>query len=103
MVTDWIFDENLRPFLTALGWIVGYQFDNDDWEAISLGVRDSDGETGRWYEYEFHGQHSSKLVLARDPGTSVLQVRASVPAELEPQIRLAVFIFQRYHARDLTA
>jgi hypothetical protein len=100
MVADWIFDENLRPFLTALGWVVGYQFGTDDWEAISTGVRDSDGEADRWYEYEFPGQHPAKLLLACDPGTSVVQVRASVKDELEPQVRLAVSIFQRFHVRD---
>jgi hypothetical protein len=97
MITGWIFDGNLRPFLTVIGWIVGYSFDADDWVALSHGVRESDAEANSWYEYEFVGRYSAHLRLGRDPGSSVVQVRAGVPADVDPQIRLALAIFAHFH------
>jgi hypothetical protein len=100
MVTDWVFDSNLRPFLTVLGWVTGYAFDANDWEAVAHGVRESDAEADRCYEYEFAGRTPARLRLGQDPGTSVVHVRVQVPAEVEPQVRVAVSIFQHFHIRD---
>src|SRR4051812_26294018 len=96
MVTDWIFDDNLKAFLTALGWIAGYPFGPDDWEAVSCGVRENDGDDERWFEYEFSGPHPAVIRLAPDSGTCVVRVQISTPAEVEPQVRLAVAIFQHF-------
>jgi hypothetical protein len=97
MVQDWILRQNLRAFLTAVSWVVGYPFGADDWAAIEHGVRESDDETGQRYEYTFAGQQAAKLLLARDPGTAVVHVRVEAAAEVEPQIRLALSIFQHFH------
>jgi hypothetical protein len=96
----WVLEDNLRPFLTAVGWIVGYPFDPDDWTAISFGVRETDQEAGRWYAYEFAGRHRAMLSLARDPGSCVVHVRVGVPSELESQVNLAAEIFTRFRLRE---
>jgi hypothetical protein len=103
MIAEWIYRENLKPFLMGLGWLVDYPFDSDDWTAISHGVGASDGEAGRWYEYEFAGRLPARLRLAHDPGTSVVRVHVEVPAEVEPQVRITLLIFQHFHVRDGTA
>jgi hypothetical protein len=36
MVSGWILQDNLEPFLTTLGWIVCYSFDDDDWQQIGV-------------------------------------------------------------------
>src|SRR5262249_17910327 len=92
----WVFEDNLSPFLTSIGWIVGYTFDPDDWAAISTGLRDTHQEAGRWFDYEFLGRHRIGFSLARDPGSGVVFFRAGVLPELDPQINLATEIFGRF-------
>lgn len=87
MVVDWIYRDNLRPFLTALGWVVGYNFDEVDWEAICHGLRETNAEADRWFEYELSGNYRAAFSLALDDG-SVVMARIGVPSELESQIRL---------------
>ena len=96
----WVFEDNLRPFLTVLGWVAGYALDADDWEAIATGVRETDAEAGRWYDYEFAGRHRAAFSLSRDPGTCVVHVRVRVPEELEPQVRLVADIFAHFRVRE---
>jgi hypothetical protein len=43
-LADWVFAENLRPFLLSLGWFVGYDLDEDDWTAIRSGIETTDQE-----------------------------------------------------------
>jgi hypothetical protein len=100
LVEAWVYADNLRPFLTVLGWVVGYALDADDWTAISFGVCDSDAEADRWYDYEFAGRHCAAFSLGADPGTGVVLVRAQVPAELEPQVRLAADIFAHFRVQE---
>jgi hypothetical protein len=96
----WVYQDNLRPFLTVLGWIVGYSVDTDDWTAIAVGVRESDMEADHWYYYELNGRYRAVVSLAIDPGTSVVHVRAEVPAELEPKVQLAADIFAYFRIRE---
>ena len=54
MVTDWVYESNLRPFLEAVSWLVGYAFDDLDWEAVTFGLQqanvgDNDEE---WFDYK---------------------------------------------------
>lgn len=95
----WVLEENLLPFLTTIGWIVGYTFDQDDWTAISNGIGETDQEADRWYEYEMAGRRRLKLAIARDPGSSVVFVRVQTEAVLESQVNLAIEIFARFRLR----
>jgi hypothetical protein len=97
VVADWIIEENLRPFLTALGWFVGYDFDEDDWTAIRYGIKGTEQDADRWFDYEFAGQHRAYLWLASDTGTSILHVRVEVPESVVPKVEAALSIFQWFH------
>ncbi len=99
MIAAWVFLDNLRPFLTALGWIVGYEHGPDELTAIEYGLRDTEMEADRWYAVEFAGHRCITLSLALDPGSSVVNLRVEVPAELEPQVQLAIDIFAYFHLR----
>ena len=96
MLANWVFAENLRPFLISLGWFVGYEFDPDDWTAIRYGIEATDQEADRWFEYEFAGLQRAVFRLACDPGTSVVHVRVEVPAALVPKVEAAIAIFQAF-------
>jgi len=90
--------DNLEPFLTALGWIVGYTVDDSDVEAVSNGVRDTDAEGGRWYEYEFNGRDRAAFALAFDEaGSGVVRFRVELPEELAPQVRLFADFCWQFH------
>ena len=97
MVADWIWQDNLEPFLTTLSWIVGYTIDDDDWQAIKTGLLETDGDLLRWCSYGFAGSNSVNFKLAVDRGTEVLQVEVDAPAEVEAQVELAFAIFQHFH------
>jgi hypothetical protein len=100
MACGWIIEENLPHFLNVLGWIVGYAFDGDDWSAISFGIRDTDQEAGRWYRYSFQGRQRIELEVARDLGSSVVQLRLANTPEQEALVQLAVTIFAHFRLRE---
>ena len=31
---DWVFEDNLRPWLEIISDLVGYKFDSSDWDAV---------------------------------------------------------------------
>jgi hypothetical protein len=57
MVADWIYEDNLEPFVTALSWLASYTIDDDDWQAIKTGLLKTDGDHFQWSSYEFDGTH----------------------------------------------
>jgi hypothetical protein len=96
MVSNWILRENLEPFLTALGWVVGYPFDKDDWAAISEGLLEDNGVV----TYEILGILPAKLELKYDQISGSFQVSVETPAEAHPQVELALAIFQHFSLRQ---
>ncbi len=99
MLTNWVFDENLRPFLASLGWFVGYDFDPDDWTAVGVGIEATDQEKGSWFDYVFVGRHRACMKLARDPGTSVVHIQIDVADAVVPKVEASMAIFQTYRVR----
>ena len=43
--------DNLRPLAVELARMTGYSFSDSDWAAISHGIRGTDAEGGRWFDY----------------------------------------------------
>ena len=99
-VDDWIFAENLKPFVEMLAHAANCPLDDDDWTAISYGVRDSNGDEEKWYTYPLEGQPRLHLELAAMPGSAVVSVRIrgpqDSPPELPAQIELLVVMCQTY-------
>jgi hypothetical protein len=102
MIANWIWQDNLEPFLTTLSWIASYAIDDDDWQAIKTGLLETDGDLLRWCSYEFAGS-TVCFKLAMDPGTEVLQVEVGGPADLSGQVQLALAVFQHFHLRKRRA
>lgn len=89
MIDVSLLDDNLRPFLTAAGWLVGHDFDEDDWLAIEAGIAGTDAEVDRWYAYEFCGGRRTPFSVAYDAsGGSIVQFRADLPGEFADRLRL---------------
>ena len=93
---DWIFEENLVPWLETVARIARYELHPDEPQAVVHGLKDTDSERGHWFEYEFHG---IRLKLARDPGTSVLSFELHLPAAFVPRIETVAEVAQTYQLR----
>jgi hypothetical protein len=100
MITSWIWINNLRPFLSVLAWTVVYDFDPDDWVAISHGIVGTNDEEERWFGYEFSGQHRAEFMLAFDAESDLVHLRISLPESLVPRIETAISIFSHFHVAD---
>jgi hypothetical protein len=90
---------NLKTFLITVGWIANYEFDDADWQAVSNMLAGTNYDDDTWCEYEMVGSHSARLRLARGEQDFVY-VDANVPAELLPQLRLAMQIFTTFQVSE---
>ena len=57
-----------------LSFIAEYKFDNDDYIAVSNGIKNTDFESNIWYEYSIIGAYTIDLKIAHDVGSSVIQI-----------------------------
>ena len=94
---NWVFDDNLRPFLEALGNAVGYRFDDDDWTAVEQHVLKG-GSSGEDHvlDYPLKGSKEAKLRLLYEPGGSVVSFQLWCDPETVAQARALVFLAQSY-------
>ena len=97
VVKNWIYEENLRPMLDFASGLAGYDFGDLDWDALTLGARETDVEKHEWFSYPLVGRRSLAFEVARDPGSGVAFVRvASDDGQIELQIEAAVSLMQTY-------
>lgn len=94
MVAGQILGENLDPFITTLGWIIGYSLDKDDWERINTDWLDGGGGS-----YEFCGIHRMTFGFCVGSKKETVDVTVELPAEFESQVELAIAIFQHFQLR----
>lgn len=94
----WIIDTNLRPLCESVAEFVGYAFDDSDWQAIDTALPTTDVEQSSWYDYPLLGQVSVTLLVAADPGSSVVFVRLVGVSDdrTKAQIEAALHIFARW-------
>ncbi len=97
-IANWIWLENLQPFVDVLARLAGYELSELDWDAIRLGVEESDGDATppRFYSYEFYGESTVCFQLGLDQGSDVVQVRLKVPATLAAEAGFAIKMMNEY-------
>src|SRR4051794_17674417 len=93
---NWFFDENLVPFLRFVAVRAKYDLLPEEEQAIKLGIRETDQERQRWYDYEFAGEKLVQLSFAIDPGSSVVHWRGECPVEMREAIETAAGLMQEY-------
>ena len=96
MCTDWILEENIKPLLETVAGFAGTKLDKWDWDAITLGLKSTHHEDDQWFDYQFKGDHSVNIRLAREPGTSVLFVEVESNPQIESQCAVALSIMGEY-------
>ena len=94
MVAGQILNENLDQFVTTLSWIIGYSLDEDDRERINTDWLDGGGGS-----YEFVGNQKMTFGFSLDPKKEMVDVTVELPSEFEPQVELAIAIFQNFQLR----
>ena len=93
---DWIFEKNLRPVLEIVSRMVGYQFDQEDWNVVRFGVRDSNSEKNQWYEYPLGESHVTAR-LRRNAGSAVIDIELEgMREDLLDRIGLVISVAQDY-------
>lgn len=76
-----------------LAYIAGCKLNDWDLAAVHAGIPGTNDEQGRWFTYEFAGDHRIvRFDVADDPGSSVLHFRITVPKDAEPLVDLAFFV-----------
>ena len=97
MCGSWMLVENIRPFLEIIAGLVGTEVDGWDWDAIALGLKDTDHELGRWFSYQFTGARGSiSLRLALESGTSLFFATVESDNATEAKCDVVVNILQHY-------
>lgn len=63
----WVFTENLRPLCEVVSDLIGYAFDDSDWQAIDHGLSttDDDRPTADWFVYPLVGRGRVDMRVAR--------------------------------------
>src|SRR5206468_992400 len=94
----WIWEHNLRPMFEFTSILVGYDFDDADWDAITVGVADTEVEVQRWFEYPLKGQISLTLRVARDGGSNIVALETDGDADdvLEVRLETAAALMAHY-------
>ncbi|MGW6644512.1 hypothetical protein [Streptomyces iakyrus] len=98
----WIFEESLRPFCESVAEFTGYDFDDLDWQAVENALPGTDvEEPDGWYDYPLSGRVPMTLLVAADPGMSVVFVRliGELDDRTRTQIEAALYIFSKYSMR----
>ncbi|MFF6915995.1 hypothetical protein [Streptomyces sp. NPDC012466] len=98
----WILAENLRPFCESVAEFSGYDFDDSDWQAVENALPGTDVEKpDGWYDYPLSGRTPLTLLVADDPGSSVVFVRLT--GELDDRTRTRIetvlYVFSMYAVR----
>lgn len=99
-IADWIAGANLPTFLTALADLVGFGLAPDDRTRLVAALADTDSGDDRWCACAMPGSKTARLRLARDGGTDTVRIWLEVPAELRPQARFTVRLFQRFRVSE---
>ena len=99
MCANWILQENIKPLLGTISRFVGAELNNWDWDAITLGLKNTDHEHGQWFDYQFQARDSVKVRLALERGTELLFVELESNPRIELQCEVALSIMQDYRLK----
>jgi hypothetical protein len=93
MIESWIFKQNLESFLAMLAYIAGNPFEDWDFHAVVAGIKSTDCEKERWFEYEFNGpKRRITFRAADDLGSSLFLFRIDTTDDAKELIDLAFYI-----------
>jgi hypothetical protein len=92
----WILQDNLLLFLERVSALIGYRFEDWDWDAIRFGMRDIGVEQAHGYEYELSGAPPVKLAFAEAGDAKRLRVHVETEDHTAARIDALARILQCY-------
>ena len=94
VVSDWIFDENLRLFMEALAHFAGATFDDDDWTGLEhdLILRRDQSDRERQVEWPLG---TRTINLFYEPGSSAVTFQLEADREFELRADTLVYPLQQ--------
>jgi hypothetical protein len=94
VVSDWIFDENLRLFMEALAHFAGATFDDDDWTGLEhdLILRRDQLDRERHVEWQLG---TRTIHLFYEPGSSAVSFQLEADREFELRADTLVYPLQQ--------
>ena len=96
----WIYEQDLLPTLLILSHLVGYDFGDDDLNAIEYGLTGTSDEKNNWWTYQFIADQTIDLRFARDEdNTDIIFIQLSFDKDLYGQVDLAIYIVQEFNLR----
>jgi hypothetical protein len=97
-VRNWVWHQNIRALVDVLTRLSRYELSESEWEAIRLGVEqsDSDATPPRWYKFELRGKHNLQLNIGHDKGTDVVQVRLELPDSIALKAEVALDLMNQF-------
>ena len=96
MIANWIFEENLLPWLQFIAGMVSYDLHPWELDYFETGIVDTSEDDGKWLDHEFSGNETIRLRLAKSDGSSVIEVEVECPVELEPKVSTAIDMAQEF-------
>lgn len=93
----WIFQKNLYSTLLILSEVIGYDIDDDDFNAIDYGLQGTSDEKNIWWYYQLIGDHTIYLQLAKDEeNTDIVFIQLTFEEQLSKQVNLVIFVVQEF-------
>lgn len=99
MLANWVFDQNLRPFLETIATLAGYQFDEDDRTAVEFGLfktKIADHQVARRIDYPLSGDRPLTVKLEKQLGTSVVGFELTSDPDIEAKPDAVTLVMQTY-------
>ena len=94
MIGGWINSENFRPFLEVTSQLVGYDFNDLDWDAISLGTAEAE-RAGDLYKFNWFDYNLGDLPL-RFAESADIRIELDADPELERCVAVLMLVMQNY-------
>lgn len=95
-INTWILQDNLLLFVGRVSVLIGYGFEDWDWDAMRFGVRDTDIKQDRWYEYGLSGKPLVELAFAEGEDAKRLHVKVETEDCAAVRIEALARIMQCY-------
>jgi len=94
-IAGWIEGANTWLAVFYIARLVGYDFDDCDWQAIALGLEGTDADADRWFDYPLVGKMPVQLLLARhvDAEPVMVTVLGNLDDVLAARIETALDIY----------
>lgn len=103
-VSGWVLESNLRPLCAVVSDLIGYDFDDADWQAVEYGLSgtDDDRPATAWFRYPLAGRTQVDLRIAQAVGGSAVSIQLLGTADdtLTAQAEAVIGVLSQYRVCD---